>query len=617
MAAVCHRLDGLPLAIELAAARSALLTPAALLPLLARRLPLLTRGRRDAPARQRTLRDAIAWSHDLLTADEQRLFRRLAVFAGGFTLDAAGAVHEGTDPLDLLTTLVDSSLVRRLPAAWPEPRFGMLETIREYALEKLAASGDEDPVRRAHAARFLALARQAGPALRGPEQGVWLARLDAEHDNLRAAIGWAAERRDAATALGLAGSLGRFWMLRGHAAEGSRWLEQALLLPDRVPDSVRAAALEAAALLAWRRGDHRSAQELYERSLLLYRAVPDAVGSAQALYALGVLAHERGDAEAARALYEESLALARGVGDGPRVANALNALGVLAHQRGALDEATRLVEESFALSREAGDAHGIERTLRSLGWLAHERGDWAQARRLYQESLAVATDLGDKGGKAHALRYLAALTCDEGDDEQARGRFAESLGIYKELAEEQGIADCLEGLAACAGSRRTLQAARLLGASGRLRAGLRPGVDARDHARADRTRAAARERLGDAAFAAAWDAGQDLSLEAAVAEALEVALDQPAPDASADAPEPLRAASVRSALDALTPREREVLWLIVAGQTDREIASALFISASTVSKHVSSILAKLEAPTRAVAAALGALWGLSDAPPSG
>jgi predicted ATPase/transcriptional regulator with XRE-family HTH domain len=330
VAAICRRLEGLPLALELAAARVKVLAPEALLTRLAPRLPLLTGGARDAPARQQTMHDAIAWSHDLLNEREQALFRRLAVFAGGFTLEAAESVmavgeapadtqHAASGTLDLISALVDQSLLRlgepRAYDAIGDDRFTMLETVREYALERLACAGETAAVQHTHADFYLALAERADPELTGPGQAVWLERLEAEHNNLRAALAWVIAAEEAESALRLAAALGRFWRMHGHPREGLTWLERALTLSDNLPTATRAKALEGAGRLVHDQDDPDRAVALYQEALAMWQALGDLQGQARLLDDLGNIAHDRGDFTRAVTLHEQALALAQQAGD--------------------------------------------------------------------------------------------------------------------------------------------------------------------------------------------------------------------------------------------------------------------------------------------------------------
>jgi predicted ATPase/class 3 adenylate cyclase len=376
VAEIVRRLDGLPLAIELAAARVRLLPPAALLKRLESRLSVLTGGPRDAPVRQRTLRDEIAWSYGLLSNDEQALFRRLAAFVGGCTLAAAEAVAGRDGDLDVfagLGSLVDSSLVRQ-DEHDGEPRFTMLETIREYGLERLTESGEEPAVRKSLAAYFLALAQAAEPELTGPTQFTWLAQLETEHSNLRAVLEWTLEH-DAETALRLAGALGRFWRYRAYFTEGRSWLERALAEGPAGMTQDRAKALHGAGVLARQQSDYRQAAVLLDEALAHYRELGDEHGVADALDGLGNVALGQGDLERAEKLFEEVLRLWRSQEDTNGIARALDDLGSVAQSRGELERAMALKEQSLGLYRKLQDEWNVARLLNNLGYTASEAGD--------------------------------------------------------------------------------------------------------------------------------------------------------------------------------------------------------------------------------------------------
>ena len=590
VAAICRHLDGLPLAIELAAARTRHFAPAALLARLERRLPLLTGGPRDQPPRLRTMRDAIAWSYDLLSRDEQALFRRLSVFVGGFTLEAAEAIAGGeggggaglvplsvaTPPpppersdtpsvLDLVSSLVDKSLLR--PADGPDdaragPRFGMLETIREYGLERLDASGEGEEVRRRHAAFYLALAERVEPELVGREQRRWLARLEAEHGNLRAVLDWAIERGEAEIGLRLGSALWRFWYLRGHAREGERWLARLLDRIAAASPTMSVEALRRAGSLARLWGDEERGAALLERSLQLARATADKREIGRALHHVGNAIAQAGDVGRARTLLEESLTLAREAGDRIFVVLALGSLGEHVRVLGDFPRAAALLTEALDLARATGDELQVSFNLVNLATLRRAEGDLVRSSALYREALALAGELGNQESIAYGLAGLGGVAGDQGRWEQA----ARLLGACAALCEEIGL---------------TLQ----------------PD----ERVRFERDTAAARHRLGAAAFAAAWDASRALPLEHAVAEAMVVAS-----DANSAAP-------ARPSSDAglgLSPREREVLRLVAEGLGDKEIAAALAISPRTVGRHLENLRAKLGVDSRAAAAALAVRQGL-------
>jgi non-specific serine/threonine protein kinase len=496
VAEICYRLDGLPLAIELAAARLRMLPPEAMLMRLEQRLPFLTHGARDAPARQRTLRNTIAWSYDLLGPEEQALFRRLSVFAAGCTQDAAEAVAnpEGeVDIFDGLEQLVEHSLVRQEAGTAGEPRFAMLETIREYGLERLRESGEADAVGRRHATFFLALVEQAEPALLGPEQLVWLKRLEAEHDNLRIALGWALER-EAETALQLAAGLGEFWVFRGDLSEGRGWLERALEARDE-PRPVHARALAAAGKLARLLGDYERAAALQEAGLALARTFQDRRTEALAVLELGLHAgFAEGDFARADALTEESLALCQTLGEAWGIARALNNLGYRAYLLGDFGRAAALLDDAVTFGRMAGDRSLLAYILDSRGAVAEAQSDLGRAADLYQEALALAQVLDDRIVVAMALNALAGVAARQGQPASA----AQMLGAASALREAIGT----------------------------------PMTTTDDEARVAGTVSTARELLGEGEFAAAWEEGRAQPLEEAVTEALtlgkELAMSTPA-----------------------------------------------------------------------------------------
>jgi tetratricopeptide (TPR) repeat protein len=456
LAEICHRLDGLPLAIELAAARCKLFALPALLTRLEQRQPLLPGGGRDLPSRQQTLRNAIAWSYNLLSAEQQTLFRRLSVFVGGCTLEAADAVCNAendlpTDVLDGMTALVDQSLLQHAEGADGEPRFVMLETIREYAREQLERSGEAEVAQQRHASYYLALAKQAEPELRGAEQQAWLARLEADHDNLRAALAWSQTVRGS-TELGvrLGGTLWWFWWVRGYWSEGRAWLSRTLassmilLESERSSEewaliAARAKALLGASWLAHAQSDYERQAALVEESLTLYRTLGDQHGSADALRGLSWMAFSQGNLEQAAARLEESLALYRTLGDQHGSADALRGLGWVAEYQGDHERQAALVEESLTLYRALGDKRGCADALQGLGWVALRQSALEQAAARFEESLTLYRALGDKRGCADALRSLGNVAVHQGASERARMLAEESLALARELGDKRGV----------------------------------------------------------------------------------------------------------------------------------------------------------------------------------
>jgi predicted ATPase/class 3 adenylate cyclase len=568
IAAICQRLDGLPLAIELAAARVKLLPAQGLLARLDQRLQLLTGGARDLPARQQTIRAAIDWSYDLLSPAEQALFRRLGVFVGGWTLEAAEAVCAGvgsweseagvdsptpnsqlpTPILDGLAALVDKSLLKQGEGAAGEPRFTMLETIRAYALERLEQSGEAETLRRRHAAYFLALAEAAEPQLFGPALRTRLRRLEAELDNLRAVLAWSLSAQgDVELGLRLAGALGVFWNRRGYTSETRAWLE-GLLAPSAgaIPPlraSVRAKPLSwLGAALAFQ-GDYGRATPLIEESLGLWREIGDRDGMATALVYLGRMARDQGDYARAQTLEEQALALFMEQETAWGIGWALQSLGDVALDQGATVRATGFFQDALDVFRHEGMKDTIAWSLLNLGRIAYVQGDLVRALRLFEESLALFRDLDYRDGVAQVLLDLARVARVQGDHNVAAERFAESLVLCREVENARDTVYCLAGLASiAAASGQPERAARLFGVAEALResAGiLLPPVQRADY---EHDVTAARAQLNEATFAAAWAAGRALSVEQAIAEALRVAQEaQPAAGATTPASQPASA----------------------------------------------------------------------------
>jgi predicted ATPase/transcriptional regulator with XRE-family HTH domain len=474
---ICHRLDGLPLALELAAARAKVLPPSALLARLGARLPLLTGGTRDAPDRQRTLRDAIAWSDDLLDPKVRVLFHRLGVFVGGWTLEAAEAVANLQGDLDILeglATLADLSLIR-LDESSPEPRFGMLETIREFAQERLAASGEEAAVRASHAAYFLTLAEHAKPHQYGAGQRAWLRRLEAEHPNFRAALGVLAATDDHDAHLRLAANLGDFWFLRSHFVEGRAYLEVALARA-LTPTPQRAEGMKFLGALAFGQSDFTAAETWLRQSEALARSLNIPAMLGQALFLRGAVAEFEGDDERAIPLWESALTIAREVDDAHGAGAALNALSEAAYSRGDLETTERLGEEAVALLRSIGDAFELSIGLTNIGAVALARGDTSRAVVAYQEALDLALGIEADWVIANALAGFAAVAAAQGDHAGA----AQLLGTT-ETVREASLHALIPNFTYHAQTIRAVQSA-----------------------------------LGEAAFAAAWEAGRALSMEEAI-----------------------------------------------------------------------------------------------------
>jgi predicted ATPase len=530
IAQICCRLDGLPLAIELAAARIKMLPPKALLQRLENRLEILTGGARDLPARQQTLRNTIDWSHDLLSAAEQKLFRRLCVFAGGCTLEGIEAVCNtrldlGVDVLDGMSSLVDKSLLQRVGAKEGESRFVMLETLREYGLERLAESGEEEATRRAHAAYFLVLAEESKLPLTRPEWTDWLTLCDAEHDNLRAALDWliASDNSEWALRLGLA--LNWFWELREHFVEGRERLEAILRKKGaQVRTKAWAKAAGHAGGLASVQGDYDGALRLHQEALDVYRELDDQIGIVKQLSSVGLQKHFQGDYVAARPWFEHCLQACRELGDRSEIACALSNLADVVNAQGEHVLARSLLEEAMSISRELGDQIGVAWCISHLGDVARDRGDLAEARRLYQQGADIFRRQGEQWGMARSSTDLGYLACDQDHPAIAHSLFEEALRIFLELGHKQGIAKVLEGFACLATHQNNPERAlTLAGAAGSLRQ--RIGAPARfvEQAKLDATPEPAWQHGDSASAKAAWVAGWRMRLE----EAIQYALDGP------------------------------------------------------------------------------------------
>jgi predicted ATPase len=533
VAEICAGVDGLPLAIELAAARTRLLPLSKIQAGLRSRLDLLAGGPRDLPARQQSLRAAIGWSYDLLDPVLKSLFRLLSVFSGGFTLEAAEAVcgpeGEGghgetarassTDVLPGLESLVDQSLVQ-VSETLGQPRFSMLETIREYAMERLASDvdGEEVATRQRHTAHFLSLAEEAERnLLANVEPAAWLERLSAEHDNLRAALvrtlGPAdIEPGDRETGVELAAATSYFWLFRGHLNEGRRWLARAV---DRAParGPARAKILARAGTFAWVQGDYAEANPRLEEGVRLWRELGDRTGLAEAVHMLGHLRLDQRLHAEARELLRESLDLYQELGNTLMVMTLTDDLGLLAYHQGEFSAARASFEANLALYRQQGNTEGIAQALNRLGELARLRGEYDKAAALSDECLSLCHKLGLGMEAASVLKNLGHVALARGDAGRARALFAESLAVQREQGNKQGIAECLAGLAAV--TQPPERATQLFGATEVLMETAGVPLSPADRADWERHMALLRERLGEPAFAAAWAEGRALAADGA------------------------------------------------------------------------------------------------------
>jgi predicted ATPase/DNA-binding XRE family transcriptional regulator len=519
---LCRRLDGLPLAIELAAARVNLLPPEAMLARLGNRLALLTGGARDLPDRQRTLRATLDWSYGLLDEDERMLFARLAVFVGGWTLEAAETVCDVGDAREVLqpmSALVDKSLVQQ-SNIHQEPRFTMLETVREYAMERLEESGELERVRRRHAGYFLQLAEKEERASRGPLQRAWLDRLETEHDNLRASLEWSlSSQGDTELGLQLTGALSHFWYVREHHSESRMWLQSAL---EQSSDATatRAKVLVGAGRLAWFLGEFSRVDTLVEESLALYQDQEDDAGAAFALLVLGRTAVSQGNLVRGETLVEESLASFRQQENTWGIARAIIVLGDKMLFEGDVDGAVARFQKALDIARDLEDAEGVALSLLYLGRAAHMRGDDARSNTLLKESLMVFEDSVDSRGVVEVLLEQGRVAHAQGDDTHALTLCRESLARSRKLDNKTQLAFCLSLAGEIQAVADPAGTARLFGAAEMLLQSLDAALDPSGSLEYDKNLADIRARLGEAAFAKAWQEGRTMPLAQAIDEVM-------------------------------------------------------------------------------------------------
>ncbi len=663
IAEICAHLDGLPLAIELAAARIKLLSPQALLARLDHRLQILTQGPRDLPERQQALRQTIQWSYDLLNAEEQWLFRCLSVFVGGCTLEAVEQVEATigngiTDVLNGITSLIDKSLVQQKEQANGESRLMMLEMIREYGLEQLEANNEEEIIRGAHASYFLFIAEETE---RNSSHGTrWIDRLEQEHDNLRAALQWLIEREESEIALRLSVAIWKFWRIRGHLSEGRQWLEKILAMSSQKEmPYLHAKVLLAAGWLTALQDDHARAEVLLEEGLRLFRELaarsPEETmfkrGMADTLDVLGhVIRLGRSDYVAAHALQEESLRIARSIGDRAGMGAALFSLGLITTNWGDYAAARALYEESLALAREVEDAPGIALRLLYLADNFSYLGDYLSGQPLIEESLEIARTSGDAGGMAEALIFLADLLCNQrnqaaarplaeegleiarksgflrmvtaglsclgrislyqGDYQGAQAFYEEAVMVAKKRGYKLTIAKTLEGLAqVVAAQGQFAWAIHLWSAAEILREALRAPRSPARRATFEQVMATARTQLGEKTVAAIWAQGRLMTPDQALAaKEATPKVDEAGAAESLPASPTSRKSGLAITEDAaptypngLTQREVEVLRLLTTGLSNTQIAEQLVISRRTVNAHLRSIYNKLDVTTRTAA----------------
>ena len=605
IAEICRRLDGIPLAIELAAARVGTMSAEQIATRLGDSLGLLTEGSRTATPRQRTLRAALEWSYQLLSELERQLFARLSVFTGGWSLEAAEAVGSGNgikeeEILDLLSRLVDKSLVVAEATTGGGVRYRMLEPVRQYATEHLEKSREADELRSRHAAHFLGEAEAAEPELVGPQQWWWLDRLEREHDNLRAALDWSLGRSRDAMALRLGGALARFWYTRGYLNEGRRWLEKGLIAESgAVSASMRAKVLEEVGWLAEAQGDYEGASAAYEERLSIYRSLGDEEGIAHSLGNLGTVAISQGDYGRATELLEESLAMLRRSGSERSIARVLSSLGILVLSRYDHVRAATLFEEALSLLRKAGDVRGVAISLNNLGFATLFDGGYERATALFEEALAKNQEVGDARGVAISLNNLGLASLMRADHERAGTLLEESLTILREEEDKQTVVECLEAMAGVAGARRQARrAARLWGVAQALREDIGAPLPSHELALLEPYLTTARSLVKEEAWEAARMEGRSMTLARAVEYALSD--EEPEPQVS---PTPKRRPPPGAQSDVLTHREEEVAAMVAQGMSNRQIAQELYLSERTIENHVSKILRKLDLASRTEIAA--------------
>jgi len=530
---ICARLDGLPLAIELAAARAKVLSPSAMRARLASRLQLLVGGARDLPARQQTLRHAIDWSYDLLSEPEQKLLRRLSVFPCGCTLEAVESVCDTKkdlhlDVLEGMASMVDKSLVRQIEQNDGEPRFVTLETIREYGLEKLATSGEEALLRRSHAAYCLVLAEEGAAEETGANLTQWHDRFEIEHDNFRAALDWLIETGNADWGLRLGLALFRFWEMREYFAEGRDQLGKLLKLPcAAAPADARLRALFAAGVLAGAQGDYTVADQLFDESMAIARQLKDERSVAVSLNALAVNARDRGELVAARTLFEQSLVVWRKMGEELAVARGLSNLASILNLQEDYARSRSVYDESLSILRKQGDKTGIAWALNHQGDVARNQGDHAGAQLLYEQSLDTFRGLDDRWGIAASLGDLGNLACEQKNWRTADSLYRESIKTFQELEHKRGIARLLESFACSAAAQgESERSLRLAGAAAAVRQSIGAPLTPAEQSKLERNLDEPRLKLSSTAGRTAWLEGWVMPLEKAIEDVLKVAPDR-------------------------------------------------------------------------------------------
>jgi len=570
IAEVCVQLDGLPLAIELAAAQVSVFSPQAILSRLRTRAPLVISAPRDLPPRHQTLEATVAWSYDLLSDGERAAFRNCGVFVGGCTAEAAAAVIGGVDhlaaTLETLALLVGKSLLRLRPVddSATEPRFGMLETLRTFATGQLVARGQLAEARRRHAGYYLALAEAARTDLRGTGMATALNRLALEYANLREVFRWASEVGDLTCGLRLAGALYRFWLARGHLTEARQWLEPALARSAGVAPEIRGTALNAAGVLAGMQHDHQRAVSFFEESVKVWSELDDHAGLATAHLNLGLVAHNLGDLARAELQFRRAQDLYSDVGDNSGLGRAVGSLARLAREAGDLERAVELFEQCLVLLREANDEWGVANALANLGHVMLAFGASVRAHQYFHHALDVRVRLGNV----------------------------------------LGVAECLEGFAGSAVADQPRRAAVLLGAAAELRERAGAPVPASEQAHYDQLLERAQQQQPEGSFAAAWAEGRTLTMPAAIKLATQPELSQMKPPAGVPDLSPDERGG-----QPLTRRERQIAQLVALGRSNREVAEELIVGVRTVETHLEHIFRKLAVGSRAEVAVWAAQHG--------
>ncbi len=603
VAQICIRLDGIPLAIELAATLMKVLTLEQILDRLEQRFRVLTGGSRTVMPRHRTLRAAFDWSYELLSEPERRVFRRLSVFAGSFALDAVEAVcgEPADEPiLDLVTQLIDKSMVMADQTTSSIARYRLLETLREYGSEKLDSSGERDAIRRRHAEYFIRVAEAAEGNLRGPHQTLTLKELELEHDNLRVALAWS---RDSAFEIGLrlAVSLTRFWLMRGFWGEGRGWLSAELAKPVKDRRLYARGLLGAATLAEWH-GDYPASKRLAEQSLESFRDLDDQAGVAGSLIELGRTAYFQGNLDLAYSQLTAALDAGRACRDRWAVARALIELGQVAWRLADYFRARDLVDEGLKIFRDLGDRYDLLYAVDYLGHAAHGLKEYGLALQQFEESLAIARELNDLWGIAHAWSNLGDVAVDQRQLDAARSHYVAASDLHQQLGRPAGLLTCLEGFASLAGARGEYERALILEAAcARLRETTGTGWRLDMRTRVESWLPAAREKLGKAAAAKAESRGSSMSLDDAFHFSLEAAARPPGGSRHA-----------KDGVHRLTRREEDVATLVARGLTSKQIAARLFISERTAETHVDRILTKLDFHSRTQIAVWAVQQGLIE-----